>query len=133
MYIDSLLLLSDGQAITADAVSENTIDLGVARAIANGRPLYVVVVVDETFEGGTSLAIEVVTDTVADLSSPTVQCITDTFLQAVLTAGRDPIVIPIANVANITERYLGLKYDDTGEFTAGKVTAFVTLDPPRRK
>lgn len=125
MILDKQLLLSDEQAITADADSENVVDLSVAsRDIGAGRQLYVVVIVDETFAGGTSLAIQLETGSTTALG--TIISITDTFLQAVLTAGRAPIVIPIP--PGIAEQYIGLHYDDTGEFTAGKVTAFIALD-----
>jgi hypothetical protein len=42
MFIDSFLLLSDSQAVTADAASTNTIDLGNVspkRDIGNGEPM----------------------------------------------------------------------------------------------
>ena len=42
MYIDSLLKLSDAQALTATAVGTNVIDLSVARGIGNGEPMAVV-------------------------------------------------------------------------------------------
>ena len=125
MYVDSQLLLSDEQAITVDADSESVIDLGVAgRDIGAGEQLYVVVIVDETFAGGTSLVINL--ETGATTALGTIISATPTILQAALTAGRVPIIIPIP--PNIAERYIGLHYDQTGDFTAGKVTAFVAKD-----
>lgn len=132
MYIDKLLLLSDEQDIGAGAgtqVSEKSVDLGVAKNIAAGRPMYVVVVIDETFAGGTSLKIDIVTDTVETLASPTVHVGTMAILQDDLTAGREPIVIPIGQIDSDREQYLGLNYTDVGVFSAGKVTAFITMDP----
>ena len=125
MYVDAQLLLSDEQAITTDADSESTVDLGVAgRDIGAGEQLYVVVVVDEDFAGGTSLVINL--ETGATTALGTIISATPTILQAALTAGRTPIVIPIP--PNIAERYIGLHYDQTGDFTAGKVTAFIAKD-----
>jgi len=132
MYVDKNLVLSNEQDIGAGAgsqLSDYSVDLGVARNIANGRPLYVVVVVDETFAGGTSLQIAVVTDSVETLNDTvTTHIETPAILQADLTEGRMPIVIPISNIG-VNERYLGLYYTDSGTFSAGKVTAFIALDP----
>lgn len=46
MYLDAQNLFSDAQAVTADAVGTNVIDLGSARSIGNGEPMAVVFVVD---------------------------------------------------------------------------------------
>ena len=42
MYIDSLLQISNAQAVTATAVGTNVIDLSVARGIGNGEPMAMV-------------------------------------------------------------------------------------------
>lgn len=41
MILDAQLLLSDAQALTATAISENVIDLSEARSIGNGEPMAV--------------------------------------------------------------------------------------------
>lgn len=46
MYVDAQLLFSDAQAITADAVGTNVIDLSVDRSIGNGEPMCVMFSVD---------------------------------------------------------------------------------------
>jgi hypothetical protein len=46
MILDAHLLFSDAQAVTADAVGTNVIDLGVDRSIGNGEPLAVFFQVD---------------------------------------------------------------------------------------
>lgn len=46
MFLDSQLLFSDAQAVTAAAASTNSVDLGAVRDIGTGEPLYVVVTVD---------------------------------------------------------------------------------------
>ncbi|KKN74856.1 hypothetical protein LCGC14_0386050 [marine sediment metagenome] len=132
MIIDKQLLLDDELDIGAGGGSQAStfsVDLGVAKNIAAGRPMYVVVVIDETFDGGTSLKIDIVTDTVATLASPTTHVGTMAILQTDLAAGREPIVIPIGQIDSDRERYLGLYYTDVGTFSAGKVTAFITMDP----
>lgn len=131
MPYDKNTLICSDQAITGDAKSENSYDLGMARNVGPGRPLYIVCHVTETFAGGTSLVIEVGTATSADLDTAwKVQLKTRTFLQAELVAGRDPIVIPYSQTHATDQRYLGLNFDDTGEFTDGKITAYVTETPP---
>lgn len=132
MYIDDKLLLDneldfgDGSGSRESTFS---IDLGVAKNIAAGRPMSVVLVIDETFANGTSLKIDIVTDTVATLASPTTHVGTMAILETDLTAGREPIVIPIGQIDSDRERYLGLYYTEVGAFDAGKVTAFITMDP----
>jgi hypothetical protein len=39
MYIDAQNLFSDAQAVTADAVGTNVIDLTIDRSIGNGEPM----------------------------------------------------------------------------------------------
>ena len=46
MILDALLQFSDSQAVTADAVGTNAVDLSVDRSIGNGEPMAVVFVVD---------------------------------------------------------------------------------------
>ena len=127
MILDKELLLSDEQAITATAVSTNTIDLSAAlRDIGAGETIYAVVVVDVDFTaaGAATLVISLITDDAEALSSPTTILSTPAIGKAALTAGRVPIVIPVP--PNIAEQYLGLNYTvATGPMTAGKVTAFL--------
>ena len=130
MILDKTLLLSDEQAVTATAVSTNTIDLSAAlRDIGAGEQLYAVVVVDVDFTaaGAATMVIGLITDDAAALSSPTTILSTPAIGKAALTAGRVPIVIPVPS--NIAEQYLGLNYTvATGPMTAGKVTAFIAKD-----
>lgn len=46
MFIDAQNLFSDAQAVTADAVGTNVIDLSVDRSIGNGEPMCVLFSVD---------------------------------------------------------------------------------------
>jgi hypothetical protein len=131
MITDGLLQLSSAQAVTASAVSTNTIDLGTARDIGSGEPLYAVITVDESFSTATSVTINVITSAAADLSSAVTLSSTQAIPIANLLAGRKPIVIDIPSavlIANpIGQRYLGLSYTIGGSnATAGKFTANVT-------
>ncbi len=127
MYVDKNLILSDGQALTVDAASTYSIDLRAARKIWNGKPLYIVVIIDTGVATMTYINFKVVTDTVATLASPTTQLETGDIAAASLTTGRAPIVIPIGSAIGTTEQYLGLYYDITTTGTC-TVTAFVAFD-----
>jgi hypothetical protein len=111
--------------------STYSIDLGAAKDIARGRQLYAVIIIDETFATSTSINFQFVTDTVATLASPTVQCETGAILIASLTAGRTPIVLPVGTCIDVEEQYCGMYYTEAGSgSTAGKITAFLAVDAP---
>lgn len=137
MMTDALLQLSDAQAVTASAVSTNTIDLGVARDIGQGTMLFAVITVDETATsaGATTVDFQVITSAAAALSSPTIVTEIPAIPKADLTAGRKPIVIQIASAALLAQpvgqRYLGVQYTvNTANLTAGKFTCHITdCDP----
>lgn len=133
MIVDRNLLFSSEQDIGAGAgtqVSDYSVDLGVAKNIAKGRQLYLKIIIDETFETSTSINFQFVTDTVSTLASPTVQMETGAIAIASLTAGREPIVIPVGSAIGTEERYCGVQYTEAGSNSdAGKVTAFLTPEP----
>lgn len=128
MYLDAQNLVSNAQAVTATAVSTNTIDLSQARDVGAGEELAFSVTVDESFATATSVTVEVITSAAADLSSPTVIGSTGALLIAQLTAGRRPIELAVPRsvllAQPIGQRYLGLRYTIGGSnATAGKFTA----------
>lgn len=128
MFIDALLLLSDAQAVTADAYSTNTLDLGNVtpkRQVGSGEPLEVVVAVDVAADfttGDETYAFLLVQSANADLSSHETIA-TYTILAATLVAGyifRIPIPPGFP-----TLRYLGLRFDVGGTSPTITVTAAV--------
>lgn len=130
MITDALLLLSSAQAVTASAVSTNTIDLGTARDIGSGEPLEVDVTVDTTVTaaGAATVTFQVISSAAAALTSPTIVTQTEAIGKAELTAGRKPIRIRISPhilaALPVGQRYLGLQYTvATGPLTAGNFTA----------
>ena len=130
MITDALLRLSADQAVTASAVSTNTIDLSQIRDIGEGKPLYMVFTITETFATLTSLAFNVVTDDNASLSSPAViNTVSVTLASGGLAAGQQHVLqIPPA-IASIGERYLGATYTVGGSSaTAGKITADIVTN-----
>lgn len=132
MLTDALLQLSSAQAVTASAVSTNTIDLGVARDMGTGRDLYAVFTVDEaaTAAGAATVNFQVITSAAAALTSPNVITQTDAIPKTDLTLARKPIVVPLSpallNSLPIGQRYLGVQYTvGTGPLTAGKFSCAI--------
>jgi len=131
MITDKLLRVSEDQAVTATAVSTNTIDLGVARDMGEGMNLYMVFTVTETFATLTSLTIDVITDDNAALSSGAVNASTGaiTLASGGLAAGQQYAVRINPDIAGVAERYMGAKYTVSGSnATAGKITADIVTD-----
>lgn len=135
MILDANLRVSAAQAVTATAVSTNTIDLSVARDIGAGEDLSVFISVDEaaTAAGAATVDFQVITSAAAALSSPTIIGSSSPIAKTELTLGRKPIEIKIPRAALLAQplgqRYLGLQYTvATGPLTAGKFTADIGVD-----
>lgn len=134
MSTDALLQLSAAQAVTASAVSTNTIDLSVARDMAPGTPLFANFTVDQavTAAGAATVTFEAITSASADLSSPTVIASSGAVPKADLTAGRRPISVALNPGALLAapdgQRYMGVRYTvATGPLTAGQFTCHLGL------
>ena len=125
MITDKLLRVSEDQALTTTAVSTNTVDLGVARDIGEGTPLYMNFAVTTALANGTSVKFEVVISDNANLSSPVVVGSSDAILTAALTVGKNVVVRINPDIAGKGKRYLGARYTVSGTYNAGKVTADV--------
>lgn len=135
MITDALLQLSSAQAVTASAVSTNTIDLSQARDIGPGETLYVAISVDTTVTaaGAATVNFQLITSAAANLGSPTIITQTDAIPKASLAAGaRLVLTIPhqtLVGGAALGQRYLGLQYTvATGPLTAGAFSAVGVYD-----
>ena len=136
MILSAQQLLSDDQAITATAISENVIDLGVPgtpygavaplnQDVGKGAPIPVLIQVTEDFATLTSLTITVEVSAAAGLTSPVVLA-EETIAVADLVAGKQTFMQVLPNGANL--RYLGVRYTVTGSnATAGAITAGVSM------
>ena len=125
MLLDKQLLLSNAQAITADAASTNIYNTGSAADVGPGTPLRVFLGVDEAFDALTSLDIKLQCDSVENFASPKTLWTVNVLL-AGLTLGAK---IDLPPVPAGCEQYLRLYYDVNGSNpTVGKVTAGIVLD-----
>lgn len=136
MILDAQNQLSSAQAVTASAVSTNTIDLGTSRDVGSGEPFYFVFTVDTTVTaaGAATVNFQIVTSAAAALTAPTVVAQTDAIGKAELVAGRRPIVLKVERqvlaAQPIGQRYLGAQYTvGTGPLTAGAFSCNGTLNP----
>ena len=129
MILDNQTLLSNAQAVTADAGSANQIDLspiasGIVRDIGNGNPIPLLVQVVETFNNLTSLTVSLQVDGDSAFGSPKTVKSTAAIPLASLVAGYQFNLDYVPR--DTDERYMRLYYDVTGTApTAGKITAGV--------
>ena len=122
MYIDYENLFSNAQAITADAVSTNVIDLG-ATWNHGVTPLVVAFALPAAFNTLTSLNINVQVATDAAFTSP-LTIMTRNLLLAELTLGAQfSVPVPMESV----KRFIRVQYDVVGTNpTLGQIDAWLT-------
>lgn len=138
MIPDKDLLFSDAQAITADAVGTNSLDLSVARSIGSGEPMAVVFIVDVaadqttgdedyTFEveyasnAAQTTGRQLIGRRVFESGTPTAPA-----QDADLLVAGYMFTIPLPSVsATEDERYIGIRYDVTGTTPTITCTAFL--------
>lgn len=115
------------------------IDLGTARDVGNGQPVYLVITVDTlpTSGGSATAQFSLASDASASIAtdgSASVHFLTKAFAISEMAAGQvlAAIALPMEGVAY--ERYLGiLQTTGTAAFTGGKVNAFLTNDVAKWK
>ena len=122
--IDSKLLLSDAQALTATADSTNSIDFGSDRDMGRGEPWAMVMVVDvaaDTADADETYSILLETDSTSAFSSATT-IYSETLTPANLTAGSQHI-FPLG-VSN--EQYVQATYTLGGTTPSVTVTTYLS-------
>lgn len=120
MYIDSLLQLSNAQALTATADSTNVIDLSVDRDVGKGEAMAFVIsvgVAADVANADETYSFQLETDDNASMTSSTIVA-GGAIAGASLTAGS----IHAFPIATANERYL------QGVYTLGGTTPSVTID-----
>jgi Bbp16 len=139
MIMDARNEFCDATALNTGSAASyaigSVIDLGtVPRDIGNGQPLYLVISVDTSVDSsgdGTKQQFHLVSDattTIAVDGSATYHLSTPVFTQAQLLSGAR-FIFPIP-VGIMSERYLAFLHTTSVEAaTAGKVNAFLTMDP----
>jgi hypothetical protein len=142
MILDAQGQFSDSQAVTADAVGTNVIDLGVDRSLGNGEAMAVVFTVevaadqttgdeDYTFDveyasnAAQSTGRQLIGRRVFESGTPTAPAQDADLLVAGFTFA---IPIPPTKLSE-SERYLGIRYDVTG--TTPTITCSAHLVPLR--
>lgn len=134
MITDVNLTLSVSQAVTATAVSGNTLDLNQIRDIGAGEEFnaYVNVEVAATAAGAATVNFQLITSANANLSAPTIIGQTDAIPKASLVVGSQVIIpVPRSFINQLGQRYFGLQYTvGTGPLTAGTFSAGLILDAP---
>ena len=150
MILDERNEFADAVSVakTAAATAQNigdVIDLGVARDIGNGEPLYLVVNVDTSIiTAGTAGTISFIlasdsTETLSTDGSQTIHFesrdfVTDDAALNDLDAGATAVAIALPIEGQVYERYLGVQVRvQTTDTTAGKVNAFLTHDVAKWK
>lgn len=129
MYIDALLLVSDAQALTATAVSTDSIDLGNVtpkREIGTGEAMGFAMAVDVAADfttGDETYAFEPISSAAGALTSPTVIA-RYTRTNAQLTAGSVHF-FPIPP-GHPTQRFIGMNYVLGGTTPTVTVTTWLT-------
>lgn len=131
MILDSQLLFSEEQAITAAADSTNVVDLGIARNIGVGEELYIFILVTTAFTDSGSdstLNVDLVTDDNAALSSDSVVMDLVT-IPALAAAGTYYTFRVPPAILNAYERYIGLAYTPAnGNLSTGSITAGIVKE-----
>lgn len=122
-------------AATGLALVGNVIDLTVARNIANGKPLYLVITVTTavTSAGAATVQFLLTSGAVAAIpvdGSATQHYASAAIPKATLVAGYQ-IVVPLPLESPAYQEFLGIQQNvGAAALTAGAITAELTLDPP---
>ncbi len=143
MFMDSTLEFADATALdlvgTGQALVGNVVDTAVARDIGNGQTLYLIIQVDTAVNSALNTAtvsFELSSDAQAAIAvngTETIHVKTYDIPQATLVAGYQ-MVIPLPAENPAYERYIGIVQNvGTEKVTAGKINAFLTLDPAGNK
>ena len=121
MLLDQNAMMSDKQAVTASAASDNVIDLGAAGNAVPGA-LFAVGRVEEAFEGVTQLEVSLQTDNSAEFSAAE-ELMRVSFEGADLTDAKTLFALVVPNGA---KRFLRAYYTVQGSGSAGKLSCFLT-------
>ncbi len=139
MYVDNNLEFADATSVgTPNSTTVNVgdiIDLGVARDIGAGEPMYLVVQVTTALTSGGSATVRAKlvsdsTETIAVNGDQTEHATSDSIAVATWAIGYQ-LILPLPPESPPYERYLAFQLEeDAGQaLTAGNVNAFLTPNP----
>jgi hypothetical protein len=140
MWIDERAEFADATTVptggAATTLIGDVMDLGTARDIGQGHPIYLAIQVSTAIAGGTAIQFILASDAQAAISvdgTETRHILTDVYVVADLVAGfSQGYALPFGDVAASVspyERYLGILVVGSGTQTAGAINAFLTPDP----
>ena len=143
MILDKRNEFCDATALNTGAAGTyligDQIDLGAARDVGNGEPLYLVITVDTppTSAGAATAQFTLASDNTASIATDgtaSVHFQTKAFTIAEMTAGAVLAAVPLPLEGVAYERFLGiLQTTGTAAFTGGKINAFLTHDVAKWK
>ena len=143
MILDKRNEFCDATALNTGAAGTyligDQIDLGVARDIGNGEPLYLVITVDTqpTSGGAATAQFTLASDDTANIATngtASVHFQTKAFSIAEMTVGAVLAAVPLPTEGVAYERFLGiLQTTGAAAFTGGKINAFLTPDVAKWK
>lgn len=116
MFLDTYMKLSDDQQVTADAVSQHSVDIGALTAqrdMAAGEPLAIVFSISAIGTNSGSAKLQAIESAAADLGSGTRILGEIDLLTADIVAGKQ-FVVPLSQGALANLRYIGANFDITG-------------------
>ncbi len=122
MILDSELLLSDGQEITATAASDDFIDFGSNRDVGPGTPVPLLIQVASDFSDMDDLTVDIQTSGDPTFSAGVKTLASMTVPVADLVQGYQ---FPVGHLPNHCRRYLRLNYTvgNPGSSPGGAITA----------
>jgi len=140
MIMDELLEFADATALDTSGTDSdlvgNVIDLGATpQDFGNGHTMYLVIQVDTAVTSGGSATVQfhLASDAQAAIAvdgSATYHYSSAAIGKATLIAGYELVVPVPLSVGAVYERYLGIvTTTGTAAVTAGKINAFLTMDP----
>lgn len=135
MILDKNLRYCSEQAITSAAASEDVLDMANLTYLAEGKPVYLVLDVTETFDDtGDDSTLTVSLEGATDAAFTTVAEADDLFTLDALTADDSKIIsYPLGNnvgALNANSAFTRLKFTPTnGDLSAGKITAYLSDVP----
>jgi hypothetical protein len=126
MFVDALLLLSDAQAVTVDAVSTNTVDSSaIERHLGVGEPIGAWVIVDVAADYTTTdetYGFELIMSAAEALTSPII--LSSKVLEGDELPAGSRVFLPWPEAGHLTQlRYFGINYNTTGTTPTITVTA----------